>query len=125
MMSEVLNNLDFLDHVYGIFGFNFELQLSTRPEKKLGSDQLWDRAEGALTDALNAFGKPWTINPGDGAFYGPKIDIKVYDALKRAHQCGTIQLDFQLPIRFNLQYKTDETHTKADETQPADVKLAT
>jgi len=69
---------------------------------------MWDQAEGALTEALNAFGKPWKPNPGDGAFYGPKIDIKVYDALKRHHQCGTVQLDFQLPIRFNLQYQTGE-----------------
>lgn len=56
---------------------------------------------------MNTFGKPWKENPGDGAFYGPKIDIKVYDALKRPHQCGTVQLDFQLPIRFDLKYKTD------------------
>lgn len=93
-MAEVLNNLDFLDHVYGIFGFSFELELSTRPENRLGDDALWDKAEAALTDALNKYGKPWKLNPGDGAFYGPKIDIKVFDALKRQHQCGTIQLDF-------------------------------
>lgn len=89
-----MNNLDFLDHVYGIFGFNFELELSTRPEKRLGDEALWDKAEAALEEALNRFGKPWKFNHGDGAFYGPKIDIKVYDALKRAHQCGTIQCDF-------------------------------
>jgi threonyl-tRNA synthetase len=89
-MDEVMNNLDFIDHVYGIFGFKFELELSTRPAKMLGSTELWDRAEKALEDALNKFGKPWAINAGDGAFYGPKIDIKVYDALKRRHQCGTI-----------------------------------
>jgi len=108
IMQEVMNTLDFLDHVYGIFGFQFELELSTRPEKRLGDESLWDTAEKALENALDNFGKPWKLNPGDGAFYGPKIDIKVYDALKRAHQCGTIQLDFQLPIRFNLQYKTSE-----------------
>ena len=102
IMAEIANTLDFLDHVYGLFGFNFELELSTRPEKRLGSEELWDEAEKALEDALNVFGKPWKINANDGAFYGPKIDIKVYDALKRAHQCGTIQLDFQQPIRFNL-----------------------
>ena len=84
-MDEVLNTLDFLEHVYGIFGFKFELELSTRPEKRLGSEELWDTAEEALTNALNKFGKPWKINAGDGAFYGPKIDIQVYDALKRAH----------------------------------------
>jgi len=61
-------------------------------------------AEDAMRNALNSFGSPWTINEGDGAFYGPKIDVQVYDALRRKNQCGTIQLDFQLPIRFNLQY---------------------
>ena len=82
--------LDFLEHIYGIFGFKFELELSTRPEKRLGDEKLWDQAEAALEEALNKFGKPWSLNAGDGAFYGPKIDVKVYDALKRAHQCGTI-----------------------------------
>lgn len=109
IMTEVLGVLDFLDHIYGIFGFKFELELSTRPEDKLGDDALWDQAEGALAEALNKFGKPWKENPGDGAFYGPKIDIKVFDALKRPHQCGTVQLDFQLPIRFDLKFKTDES----------------
>jgi len=74
----------------------------------MGSDELWRIAEDKLKDALNTHGKKWKINPGDGAFYGPKIDIKVFDALGRKHQCGTIQLDFQLPIRFNLQYMTDK-----------------
>ena len=89
-MEEVMGCLDFLAYIYDIFGFTFELELSTRPEKKLGSEKLWDMAEGALEEALNKFGKPWKLNPGDGAFYGPKIDIKVYDALKRRHQCGTV-----------------------------------
>lgn len=108
IMTEVLGVLDFLDHVYSIFGFKFELDLSTRPADRLGDDSQWDQAEAALTEALNRFGKPWKENPGDGAFYGPKIDIKVFDALKRPHQCGTVQLDFQLPIRFDLKYKTEE-----------------
>lgn len=111
IMKEVLGCLNFLDYVYGIFGFNFELELSTRPEDKLGDDSLWDTAEGALEAALNKFGKPWKLNPGDGAFYGPKIDIKVFDALRRPHQCGTVQLDFQLPIRFNLMYKNDHAES--------------
>jgi len=106
LMEEVLGSLDFLDYIYGNFGFSFKLELSTRPEERLGSDELWDEAEGALEKALNKFGKPWELNAGDGAFYGPKIDIKVMDALKRSHQCGTIQCDFQLPIRFNLQYQS-------------------
>ncbi|XP_029663792.1 threonine--tRNA ligase, cytoplasmic isoform X2 [Formica exsecta] len=102
--DEMLGALDFLRHVYSIFGFTFNLCLSTRPEKYLGDLEVWDRAEKALEDSLNAFGQPWTLNPQDGAFYGPKIDITLMDALKRAHQTATIQLDFQLPIRFNLSY---------------------
>ena len=113
--DEVLGVLDFLDHIYGIFGFKFELELSTRPELRLGEEALWDKAEDALKRALNEFGKPWVINEGDGTFYGPKIDIKVFDALKRPHQCGTVQLDFQLPIRFNLQYKTAEFNQVSSE----------
>ncbi len=108
IMDEICGQLEFLEYVYQIFGFEYELFLSTKPEKALGDHALWEKAEKALADALNKFGKPWKINPGDGAFYGPKIDIKLYDALKRQHQCGTIQLDFQLPIRFNLSYRTDE-----------------
>jgi len=75
IMEEVMTVLDFLEHVYGVFGFNFDLELSTRPEKRLGSEDLWDKAEAALEAALNKFGKPWKFNAGDGAFYGPKIDI--------------------------------------------------
>ena len=107
--DEVLGSLDFLNYIYDLFGFTYDLKLSTRPEvgKRLGSDDLWDIAEKALEDALNGCGKPWELDEGEGAFYGPKIDIKVYDALKRTHQCGTIQLDFQLPIRFNMQYQSE------------------
>jgi threonyl-tRNA synthetase len=121
MMDEILGNLDFLDHIYGLFGFRFELELSTRPEKRLGADELWDKAEAALESALNKFGRPWKLNPGDGAFYGPKIDIKVFDAFKRAHQCGTVQLDFQNPIRFNLQYKTAAVVTAEDNKHEAPI----
>ena len=117
--DEVLGVLDFLDHNDCIFGFKFELHLSTRPELRLGDEALWDKAENALKMALEEFGKDWEINEGDGAFYGPKIDIKVYDALKRAHQCGTVQLDFQLPIRFNLQYKTAAFSHDAHEASSA------
>eukprot|EP00045_Choanoeca_perplexa_P012000 m.129299 g.129299 ORF g.129299 m.129299 type:complete len:794 (-) comp15846_c0_seq2:49-2430(-) len=111
--EEIGNCLDFLNEVYGMFGFEFELNLSTRPEKYLGELATWDKAEAALEAALNRSGHAWTFNPGDGAFYGPKIDIKVTDALRRQHQCATIQLDFQLPIRFNLEY----TPSKAEEGQ--------
>ena len=114
IMDEVLGFLDFMSYVYEVFGFKYELYLSTRPAKMLGSAKLWDMAEQSLTDALNKFGKPWKINPGDGAFYGPKIDIKLFDALGRTHQCGTVQLDFQLPIRFNLMYKTEEQVKKEE-----------
>ena len=120
IMDEVLGFLDFMSYVYDIFGFKYELFLSTRPEKMLGSSKLWDMAEKSLADALNKFGKPWKINPGDGAFYGPKIDIKLFDALGRAHQCGTVQLDFQLPIRFNLMYKTEEQVKKEDKEKGKD-----
>lgn len=105
--SEVAGVLDMLHETYGILGFTFELMLSTRPEKFLGELEVWDKAEMALAQALNKFGQSWTINHGDGAFYGPKIDIQVLDALKRRHQCATIQLDFQLPIRFGLSYKAE------------------
>uniref|UniRef100_A0A8D8R2L8 threonine--tRNA ligase n=1 Tax=Cacopsylla melanoneura TaxID=428564 RepID=A0A8D8R2L8_9HEMI len=106
--DEIVSALDFLRHVYSIFGFTFNLRLSTRPEKYLGELEVWNRAEKQLEESLNKFGVPWTENPGDGAFYGPKIDITITDALKRPHQCATIQLDFQLPIRFNLAYVNEK-----------------
>lgn len=106
--QEVAGVLDMLKHVYGIFGFEFNLCLSTRPAKFLGEVAQWDNAEKALAACLDKFGKKWDVNPGDGAFYGPKIDIQLTDALKRKHQCATIQLDFQLPIRFDLSYKNEE-----------------
>ncbi len=95
-----------MKHVYGIFGFTFELKLSTRPEKFLGEIDTWNQAESQLEQALKSFGSPWKVDPGDGAFYGPKIDITIRDALQRAHQCATIQLDFQLPQRFQLEFQT-------------------
>jgi len=104
--AEIDGALDFLQHVYGILGFHFELQLSTRPVKFLGSIQMWDNAEKALAQCLTKSGLSWGLKLADGAFYGPKIDIQVTDALKRKHQCATIQLDFQLPRRFELQYKS-------------------
>jgi threonyl-tRNA synthetase len=106
--SEIKGALEFMQHVYGIFGFEFSLELSTRPEKYLGDIAVWNDAEKQLEEVLNdykdASGKAWKLNPGDGAFYGPKIDIHISDALGRSHQCATIQLDFQLPIRFQLEY---------------------
>lgn len=107
IQSEIDSSLEFLSHVYGIFGFKFNLVLSTRPDSYLGDLDVWQQAETALENSLNKFGKPWRLNPRDGAFYGPKIDITITDALKRAHQCGTIQLDFMLPQRFQLTYDAE------------------
>ncbi|TKW09672.1 hypothetical protein SEVIR_6G118300v4 [Setaria viridis] len=106
--DEVKGVLEFINYVYKIFGFKYELELSTRPEKYLGDIDTWNKAEQQLTEALNEFGKPWQINKGDGAFYGPKIDIGVFDALKRKFQCATLQLDFQLPLRFKLTYSAED-----------------
>lgn len=102
--AEVEALLHLIDKVYRSFDMPVELKLSTRPDEKLGSDELWDDAEAALRQALDATGRPYEVKEGDGAFYGPKIDFDVYDALERAHQCATIQLDFQLPRRFELSY---------------------
>lgn len=100
--AEVLGVLDFMRYTYNAFGMTYRLALSTRPEKALGDMALWDIAEAQLALALDEFAGEgnWRVNPGDGAFYGPKIDIHVFDALDRMHQCATVQLDFQLPIRF-------------------------
>jgi len=110
IQEEVEAALAFMKFVYGVFGMTYKLELSTRPAKALGEGALWEKAESALARAMDNFaGKDgWKVNPGDGAFYGPKIDIKVSDALERIHQCATIQLDFQLPIRFDLKYRSAE-----------------
>ncbi|XP_002942619.3 threonine--tRNA ligase, mitochondrial [Xenopus tropicalis] len=102
--GEINGCLDFLRTVYSVFGFTFKLFLSTRPEQFMGEEEVWQQAEAELEKSLNGFGLPWELNPGDGAFYGPKIDIQIQDAMGRYHQCATIQLDFQLPLRFNLSY---------------------
>jgi threonyl-tRNA synthetase len=102
--------------VYTTFGMTYKLELSTRPKKALGEVELWNRAEKALASAMDHFSGvgSWRVNPGDGAFYGPKIDIKVMDAMDRVHQCATIQLDFQLPIRFDLRYSPDKLLEKGE-----------
>jgi threonyl-tRNA synthetase len=114
--SEINDLFDFLQEVYGKFGFTFKLKLSTRPEKFLGDIKTWDIAEKQLQGSLEKLAKEtgahWELNPEDGAFYGPKIDISIGDALKREFQCATIQLDFQLPQRFELEYMTNEKVTK-------------
>lgn len=106
--EEVKSVLEFINYTYDVFGFTFELKLSTRPEKYLGDLETWEKAEAALTEALIEFGKDWQTNEGDGAFYGPKIDISVSDAMKRKFQCATLQLDFQLPSRFKLSYSAED-----------------
>jgi threonyl-tRNA synthetase len=107
--EEVAGVLDMIATVYKFFGMTFALKLSTRPETYLGEVAVWDKAEAALTEALEDFkaktGQSWSLNPGDGAFYGPKIDVQVFDALKRAFQCATVQLDFVQPQRFDLKYQ--------------------
>ena len=102
---EIVRLLAFIDRMYAIFGLTYSIELSTRPtEKYIGDIAVWDRAEAALAAACKAAGKNFKINPGDGAFYGPKLDLKVKDSLGREWQCGTIQLDMNLPERFDLTY---------------------
>uniref|UniRef100_A0A672UPC5 Probable threonine--tRNA ligase, cytoplasmic n=1 Tax=Strigops habroptila TaxID=2489341 RepID=A0A672UPC5_STRHB len=102
--QEIGSCLDFVHKVYDVLGFTFRMALATRPQGFLGDPETWDRAEKILEQSLSTFGHPWELSPGDGAFYGPKIDIRIRDALGRQHQCGTIQLDFQMPERFGLEY---------------------
>jgi len=102
--DEIKGVLDFIKEVMAIFGFEYEVEISTRPEKSIGSDEDWERATSALIKAVEDNGLPYAINAGDGAFYGPKIDIKLKDALERKWQCATVQCDFTLPDRFDLTY---------------------
>ncbi|EXJ85189.1 threonyl-tRNA synthetase [Capronia epimyces CBS 606.96] len=110
VQTEIEALFDFMEHVYGLFGFPFKFKLSTRPEGYMGTLQEWDSAEARLKQALQNFrGNDWELNEGDGAFYGPKIDVTISDALKREYQCATIQLDFQGPQNFKLEYRTGES----------------
>ena len=103
--SEIIGVTELIDKFYkGIFGFDYNIELSTKPEKAIGSQEIWDKAEAALEGALKKMGRDYKINPGDGAFYGPKLDFKIKDAIGRTWQCGTIQLDFNLPERFDINY---------------------
>ncbi|MBL4936882.1 threonine--tRNA ligase [Clostridium sp. YIM B02515] len=102
--DEIKGVVKLIDEVYGRFGFKYKVELSTRPENSMGSDEDWRMAEASLEGALQEMNMPFKINPGDGAFYGPKIDFHLEDSLGRTWQCGTIQLDFQLPQRFDLSY---------------------
>ena len=102
--DEIKGVMKLVDEVYSKFGFEYTIELSTRPEDSMGSEELWNMAESALAKVLNDTGREYTINEGDGAFYGPKIDFHIKDCLGRDWQCGTIQLDFQMPERFDLTY---------------------
>ena len=103
--DEIIGVVNLIDKFYrGLFGFEYAIELSTRPEKAIGSQEIWDKAESALEGALKRLGRDYKLNPGDGAFYGPKLDFKIKDAIGRTWQCGTIQLDFNLPERFDISY---------------------
>ena len=102
--DEVAGVIELVDRFYRVFGFNYHVELSTRPEKSMGSDEMWEKATSALQSVLDKRGMPYKINEGDGAFYGPKIDFHLQDSLGRTWQCGTIQLDFQMPEKFDLSY---------------------
>jgi threonyl-tRNA synthetase len=104
LQDEIIGILGFVRDVMALFGFEYELELSTRPEKSIGDDRSWDLATEALRQALEIQGFKYEVNEGDGAFYGPKIDVKLRDALDRKWQCATIQADFTLPDRFDLTY---------------------
>jgi threonyl-tRNA synthetase len=110
--AEIKGVLKFVSDVMAIFGFEYEMELSTRPEKSIGDDASWELATNALQSALRDTGRPYDINEGDGAFYGPKIDIKLRDCLDRRWQCATIQCDFTLPERFDLHYIASDGEKK-------------
>jgi threonyl-tRNA synthetase len=117
VQDEVAGCLDFAFATLGLFGFDVQLELSTRPENRIGSDEMWDRAEGALRQALEDRGLAYELNEGDGAFYGPKIDYHVKDSLGRSWQLGTVQLDYSMPERFGL------TYTGADDREHRPVMI--
>ncbi|ARQ96827.1 threonyl-tRNA synthetase [Campylobacter lanienae NCTC 13004] len=116
MPSQIKENvyeiLDFVDKIMNAFGFSYEMEISTKPTKAVGDDEVWEIATKALKDALDEKGLKYGIDEGGGAFYGPKIDIKITDALKRKWQCGTIQVDFNLPARFGLEYIDENNERK-------------
>ncbi len=106
--EEIKGVAQLIDQVYNLFGFKYHVELSTRPEDSMGSDEDWEMATDALRGALDDLNLPYVVNEGDGAFYGPKIDFHLEDSIGRTWQCGTIQLDFQLPLRFNCEYIGDD-----------------
>ncbi|HEX4281803.1 MAG TPA: threonine--tRNA ligase, partial [Solirubrobacteraceae bacterium] len=120
VQDEIEACLDFAFATYKVFGFDVRLELSTRPDERLGSDEMWDRAEGHLIQVLDRKGLAYDINPGDGSFYGPKIDLHMTDSIGRSWQIGTVQLDYNMPARFGLSY----TGTDNAEHQPVMIHRA-
>jgi len=110
--SEVKELLNFVEELYSTFGFEYRMELSTKPDKAMGDPKLWALAETKLKNVLDKSGKEYKLNPGDGAFYGPKIDFHIKDAIGRDWQCGTIQVDFQMPEKFNLTYEASDGSKK-------------
>src|SRR5699024_10318012 len=110
--EEVFAMMELADRLYKTFGFEYSVELSTRPDDYMGELEDWERAESSLKSALEKVGLDYDINPGDGAFYGPKIDFQLKDAIGRTWQCGTIQLDFQMPINFDLTYVDSDGEKK-------------
>ena len=108
VVDEVVAILDLVDHIMTTFGFEYSAEISTRPEKSIGTDDMWEHATNSLKEACARHGLDYEINEGDGAFYGPKIDIKVKDAIGRTWQCSTVQVDFNMPERFELTYRTED-----------------
>ena len=111
LTDEIIGVVNLIDSVYQKFGFKYHVELSTRPDDSMGSDEDWAAAEGGLKAALERLNMPYEVNEGDGAFYGPKIDFHLEDSLGRTWQCGTVQLDFQMPLNFDLEY-TDHDGSK-------------
>jgi threonyl-tRNA synthetase len=120
IQEEVQGIIDHAFYIYEIFGFEYKLELSTRPDNRLGTDEQWDLTEGALKGALDSKGLEYDINEGDGAFYGPKIDMHMKDSLGRSWQLGTIQLDYQMPERFDMTYAGPDN----DEPRPVMIHRA-
>jgi len=112
--QEIIRVIELTDRIYSIFGFNYYMELSTRPEKSIGTDEQWETATRGLANALKKFGKTYTVSPGEGAFYGPKIDFHLEDCLGRLHQCATIQLDMSFPERFDLNF----INSRGEEERP-------
>ena len=108
VVDEVVAILELVDYIMGTFGFTYEAEISTRPDKSIGTDDMWEHATNSLMEACKQRGLAYEINEGDGAFYGPKIDIKVKDAIGRTWQCSTVQIDFNMPMRFGLTYRTED-----------------